>query len=124
METAVRALAKRDVLCHNNRIFFAKERDDMQTVASIVLFALFSGIVITIGLALLVKLWAVNKDELAEIRRFQGGFRNLWKGSLHSHPNEFGDFRIVRGLKWDRHTNSYISQSGLSSEGLRAAFPK
>lgn len=96
----------------------------MQTVAAIVLFALFSSIVITIGLAIVVKLWAVNKEELAEIRRFQGGLRNLLNGSLSSQPNEFGDFRIVRGLRWDPRTNSYVSQSGLSSEGLRAAFPK
>lgn len=96
----------------------------MQAVASIVLFALFSGLVVTIGLALIIKLWAVNKEELAEIRRFQGGVTNLWKGTLRHSPNEFGDFRIVRGLKWDSRSKRYISQSALSSEGLRAAFPK
>lgn len=96
----------------------------MQAVTSIVLFALLSGIAVTIGLALVVKLWAVNKEELAEIRRFQGGFSNLWKGTLGNAPNEFGDFRIVRGLKWDSRSKTYVSQSALSSEGLRAAFPK
>lgn len=96
----------------------------MQTVVSIVVFALICGLVVTVGFALIVKLFAVNSEELAEISRFQGGFSNLWGGNLRRPPNEFGDFRIVRGLKWDDKTGSYISQSSLSSEGLRAAFPK
>lgn len=96
----------------------------MQTVLSMVLFALICGLVVTVGLALVVKLLAVNSEELEEIRRFQGGFSHLWKGALLRPPNEFGDFRIVRGLKWDDSKNSYVPQSSLSSDGLRAAFPK
>ena len=90
-----------------------------------VLFLLIcGGSILVFGAALAYKIFCVNKEELSEIHRFQGSFSNLWKGQLREMPNQLGDFRIVRGLRWDPKKKRYISQSGLSSEGLRAAFPK
>lgn len=79
---------------------------------------------IMVGVALLIKVWKINPDEFEEIRRVQGGLGNLIKGSLRNPPNEEGDFRIVRGLRFDKKTGEYIPQSALSSEAFRAAFPK
>lgn len=79
---------------------------------------------IMVGIAFLVKIWSVNPDELEEVRRVQGGLKNLISGTLQNPPDEYGDFRIVRGLKWDRNSGEYKAQAALSSEGFRAAFPK
>lgn len=88
------------------------------------LIALFALSVIVVGLAILAKVWGANSEEFAEARRMQGSPLNLISGELRNPPNEFGDFRIVRGLKWDRKHKKYIAHSALSSEGFRAAFPK
>lgn len=76
------------------------------------------------AVALLIKVMRVNREELREVRRIQGSPKNILKGKLANSPNEFGDFRIVRGLKWSVAEKRYISQSALSTEGLRAAFSK
>lgn len=79
---------------------------------------------VMVGISLLVKIWRVNPDELAEVRRIQGGFKSVMSGKLRNPPSEFGDFRVLRGLKWNKKTGEYQSQSAVSSEGFRAAFPK
>ena len=92
--------------------------------SAFILVALFAIAVFIVGIALLSKVWSANQEEFAEVRRIQGNALTLLAGKLSNPPNEFGDFRIVRGLRWDRTSKKYISQSALSSEGLRAAFPK
>lgn len=92
--------------------------------AIIILLALLGMFVLTAGFALLMKIWSVNPEELAEVKRIQGGLSNVINGTLNNPPNEFGDYRVVRGLKWDKKSKKYLSQSALSSEGLRSAFPK
>lgn len=87
-------------------------------VASMAVFA------VMVCFALIVKVWSVNPEELKEVQRAQDGVIGLFTGRLKNLPNESGDFRIVRGLRWDRKTGQYESQSALSSEGFRAAFPK
>lgn len=96
----------------------------MLTSALVILAMVAAAFAIMVGVALLVKVWSVNPDEFAEVRRVQGGFLNLIYGTLRNPPDEYGDFRIVRGLKWDRKSGEYKPQSALSSEGFRAAFPK
>lgn len=88
---------------------------------SLIVFAAFT---ILVGFAMLWKIWNINPDEFAEIGRIQGGLKNLLTGTLEHNPIEYGDFRIVRGLRWDRKNKRYIAQSAVSSEGFRAAFPK
>lgn len=89
-----------------------------------ILLIVFAAFTILVGFAMLWKIWNVNPDEFAEVSRIQGGLKNLFTGSFDHKPIEYGDFRIVRGLRWDRKNNYYISQSAVSSEGFRAAFPK
>lgn len=96
----------------------------MLTSAFAILIVIAVTFAVMVGFALLVKIWSVNPDEFAEMRRIQGDLGNLISGSLRNPPDEYGDFRIVRGLKWDRKTKKYKSQSALSSQGFRAAFPK
>ena len=96
----------------------------MITSALAILLVVGATFAVMVGVALLVKIWNINPDEFAEVRRVQGGLGNLFSGSLRNPPDEHGDFRIVRGLKWDRKSGEYKPQSALSSEGFRAAFPK
>lgn len=96
----------------------------MQTVLIVLPSLILLGGAFVVGVALIAKIWAVNKEELLEIRRFQGGVSNFLEGKLKEKPSQTGDFRIVQGLRWDPEAKKYVSQSGLSSEGLRAAFPK
>lgn len=90
----------------------------------VVLMAIGAVITVMVGYAFLVKIWSVNPDEFAEVRRTQGGFMSAISGKLKNPPDEFGDFRIVRGVRWNRKTGQYESQSAVSSEGFRAAFPR
>lgn len=88
------------------------------------LMVVMAAIVVMASCAFLVKIWKVNPDEFAEVRRAQGGFLRAWSGKMKSPSDSFGDFRIVRGLRWNKSLRQYESQSAVSSEGFRAAFPK
>lgn len=104
--------------------FFNGEGCVMITSTLAVLLFLASLFVIFVAISLLLKITRVNPEEFAEMRRLQGRGGNVFKGELQNPPKNHGDYRIVRGLKWDSKAKKYISQSALSSEGLRAAFPK
>lgn len=96
----------------------------MFTAALLIMMTVMVSFAIMVGISLLVKIWSINPDEFGEVQRIQGGFKSVISGKLRNPPNEFGDFRVLRGLRWDKKTGEYHSQSAVSSEGFRAAFPK
>lgn len=96
----------------------------MLTTLLLITMVVVVSFAVMVGFALLVKIWSVNPDEFSEVQRAQGGFWSVISGVLSNPPNEHGDFRIVRGLKWDKKSGDFKSQSAVSSEGFRAAFPK
>ncbi|ACT46990.1 hypothetical protein [Methylotenera mobilis] len=95
----------------------------MITSALAILLVLFSTLGLLVAVALVVKILRANPEEFNEARRLQGSPINVFNGNLKNSSDECGDFRIVRGLKFDAKNKKYISQSALSSEGLKAVFP-
>lgn len=74
----------------------------MAIVASIILFILLASIVLTVGVALFLKLSQPNREALVAIRagRVSGRF-----------------------LCWNRQTKTYESGPTVSGQDLRRAFP-
>lgn len=95
----------------------------MITSALAILISIFAILGLLVALALIVKILRANPEEFDEARRLQGNISNVFRGSLKSPSDECGDFRIVRGLRFDTRKKLYVSQSALSSEGLKAVFP-
>lgn len=79
---------------------------------------------IAIGIMLIIKIWATNRDALREAAQIQGGLKNALHGRVQKMPNKDGDYRIVRGLRWNAKNGRYESNSALSSEAYRSAFPR
>lgn len=96
----------------------------MITSAFAILLAVFAILGLAVVFVLMFKIHFANPEALREAKRLQGNYKNVTAGILATTPDEYGDFRIVRGLKFDTKNKRYASQSALSSEGLKAVFPK
>ena len=85
----------------------------MITSALAVLISIFAILGLLVAFALIVKILRANPEEFAEARRLQGGISNVFKVSLKITSDECGDFRIVRGLRFDTREKAFVSQSAV-----------
>lgn len=97
---------------------------DITLTAAVLVGGLGAIFGIAVGIMLIVKIWGTNRDAYREAAQIQGGLRNAVHGKIKTMPSKDGDFRVVRGLRWNAKAKKYEANGALSSEAFRSAFPR
>lgn len=78
--------------------------------------------VLYLYLAFAEKILRPNQVEAKEAQKLIGSFGRFWQGQLKLHPNQFGDYRVTRGLAINKKKHKISLQSTLSTEKFRAIY--